>query len=374
MATIPVLLLYLFLLAPGAVSMQYSHGSLVLGMPYSDAALVLGVTVYDACGRVHHLAITPLTAGTPPAWARITTERITAEYRLNLSCPPAWVYLPTGLVCNSFLCLPAEPERFNRTWLRYTLSYPLLRYINKTTTRFLRSVIPGNITTLPRPHDFWALAEWSYSHFFYDLDRMREDVPVYTPEEFYRHGGGMCSDYSLFMAAAAVALGYTRVAVLVVDTGSSWHAVPGIWYNGTFYVTDFQPYLVDYRLYVPWWASSQSVIRRAYLYMLELNGSGRVLTIRGADLGGQPHELDRRLVAAVCRTLARVLGAQCGRTAGMRVIGDTGSYITRFYSPVFRDEWASYYARLIATSASGPRPAMVYVAVRGHDIIAFAYP
>lgn len=369
----PAMLLLLLLLLPSPVHVLVAGGNVTLHIPYSDATLVLGVTVYDSCGHTYHLAITPVAPGEPPEWSRITTSSITASYRLAGSCPPEWIYIPTGLLCNNYMCILARPEHLNRTWLRYTLAYPLLKYVNSSSVRFVRSVLPANVTGLRAPHSFWALAEWAYSRFFYDLGRAQRDVPVYTPEEFYRHGGGMCSDYSLFMVAASVALGYRRVAVLVVDVGDYWHAVPGVWYNGTVYVTDFQPYLVDYRLYVPWWATSQSVIRRAYLYTLELTSRGPVLTIRRVSIGGQPAPLDQGLATAVCRRLSVMLGARCGRIQGMRFLGDTGDYITRFYSPVFR-EWARYYARLIAGGTDATGATLVYVEVRGRDVVALAYP
>ncbi|WP_456367935.1 transglutaminase-like domain-containing protein [Thermococcus sp.] len=101
----------------------------------------------------------------------------------------------------------------------------------------------------------WNVVEWEDSHISYDSSKSPAS-PIQRPIETVQRGRGICVDYAVLTAALLIEMNYSPVYVLDINFSNSptGHAATAIRINGTYFVLDQHPPVMDLGTYWKYWA------------------------------------------------------------------------------------------------------------------------
>ena len=212
----------------------------------------------------------------------------------------------------------------------------------------------------------WRLLEWVDKNVVYDSSKPVH-VGVYDPVTFVRRGSGVCSDYSVFIAAGLIGIS-GEALVFAMNTSIAPHAAPGLVYDGALLVLDQHLPIVEFQDYVEYLANLTSSWVYVYHMVFDADKNASRIVLSRVPVGlllsiypdtwPRDNIDDELLVKELGAELASMLGAsftgtrECSSDRTSFVLTLSGK-VFRLYTPVLREQWAAWLAeRIIETLRS----------------------
>jgi len=295
-----------------------------------------------------------------------------------------------------------EPSHIFPPYPQYTLDY---KVTSSLVLIDIRSEVYGSHIPQTKVDAILWLMDWASRNLEYgradgrkvnltvtELPLITINYPALAPEEVLRLKRGTCIDLSLFYATALLSVNVTPVYVVVFENEN--HAVVGVEVDGVLYIieatnpsippsefADYLEYIEGYK------AGSHRSIR-----IFELSVSGRdviyiPLNYLGTTLFTPEKYVNDTLPPTINRDIAEAIAKESGllvtesaKDAWMLKISippstpfNSSHPITRLYTPVFKEWWVKYYARLVldVVGADRYKYKYIWVEVSGDDIVVY---
>jgi len=225
-----------------------------------------------------------------------------------------------------------------------------------------------------------------------ELPLITINYPALAPEEVLRLKRGTCIDLSLFYATALLSVNVTPVYVIIFWDKN--HAVVGVEVDGVLYIIEATNPTIppsefaDYLEYIEGHkAGSHRSIR-----IFELRVSGRdviyiPLNYLRTTLSIPEKYVNNTLTPTINRDIAEAIAKESGLlvtesvkdtwrqkiTIPPSTLLDSSHPITRLYTPVFKEWWVRYYARLVldVVGADIYKYKYIWVEVSGDDVVVY---
>ncbi len=198
----------------------------------------------------------------------------------------------------------------------------------------------------------WRVLEWVDRNIEYDYFKAGlEEAGVYTPLELLEVRKGICSDYSVFIAAALLSMDLDTYILVLPEIE---HAVAATQINNTFFVLDQHLPPIELQDYLEHKAQNVTKITIYHLHLEDSSISISKYTIdanRVVDTYPEDR-LSQELVVALrnyvadtthtslCSCLDTVIASGVGARLDL---GNT----TKFYHPLFTEQWKIWIGRVI---------------------------
>jgi hypothetical protein len=204
--------------------------------------------------------------------------------------------------------------------------------------------------------------------------------PALAPEEVLRLKRGTCIDLSLFYATALLSVNVTPVYVIILQDKN--HAVVGVEVDGVLYIieatnpsippsefADYLEYIGGYK------AGSHRSIRVFELRVsggdviyIPLNSLGITLLIPEKYVNDTlPPTINRDIAEAIAKESGLLVTESVKGTRRLKItippstLPESSHPITRLYTPVFKEWWVRYYARLVLEVIGADRYKYKYI-------------
>jgi len=234
----------------------------------------------------------------------------------------------------------------------------------------------------------WSVVEWEDTHISYDYIRASNPMStIQTPLETVQRGKGVCSDYALLAVALLIEMNYSPVYVFEINFSNDpiGHATAAIKVNGSYFMIDQHPPIMDLGTYWKDWAYWRNVttngteknllISKAVVYEIRKTPSGVVVepigTLTAQDFKREDYTFTHVDVQRIVSDLrAKFLSKYHNLHLDERIANldssrylpygysDGRTWITRFpyfgeyYNPVFHKEFVDYLYRHLVDSPS----------------------
>ncbi|CAI1492954.1 protein of unknown function [Thermococcus nautili] len=205
-----------------------------------------------------------------------------------------------------------------------TLSDALRCYLNDASAMEGVSELALRLKGASLEESAWNVVWWEDSHISYDYSRSKlRTFRIQTPSETLRRGSGVCVDYALLTAALLLEMNYSSIYVLHIEFSNSpiEHAAAAIKVNGSYFVIDQHPPVMDLGTYWKDWAywrnessngtEANLFISRATVYELKNTSEGvsveAVDVLKGEDFKSEDHTFTSRDLKSIVSDLRRKL-------------------------------------------------------------------